>query len=252
MNLICQNCSQQLTGNFCSNCGQKKYSRINKKYIFDEIQYTFLHFNKGFLFTVKNILKNPGKTAKEYIDGKRVNHYKPILFLFVLSGISTFIYLKIIGIKEIMESQNPNQIPDLKGMTSVFKFVTDYFTLLTIAFVPFLALATKIVFKKMGHNFYEHVVINTFLLSFYTLLNFILVYPLLYLFKGSPNIVLSIGNYSSLLYPIFFIIFFKEFYKNLSLKTIILKSLFFISLILIQFIILVIISFVSYILITKI
>jgi hypothetical protein len=49
----CPNCNRVITGNFCSNCGQKKYKRIDKKYIWEEIQYTILHTNKGFLYSVK-------------------------------------------------------------------------------------------------------------------------------------------------------------------------------------------------------
>lgn len=67
----CPNCNRVITGNFCSNCGQKKYKRIDKNYIWEEIQYTILHTNKGFLYSVKEIIKNPGKTAREYLDGNR-------------------------------------------------------------------------------------------------------------------------------------------------------------------------------------
>ena len=97
MENICKNCNQVITENFCANCGQKKYKKIDKKYIWDELQYTVFHTNKGLLYSVKNILKNPGKTAKEFIDGNRVNHYKPILLVFVLSGIATFISFKVLS-----------------------------------------------------------------------------------------------------------------------------------------------------------
>jgi hypothetical protein len=39
-----------------------------------------------FLFRVKT-LRNPGKTAREYVEGNRVDHYKPIALTFVLAGI---------------------------------------------------------------------------------------------------------------------------------------------------------------------
>ncbi len=247
MNLNCQNCNQDLNGNFCSNCGQKKYSKIDKKYIFDEIQYTFLHFNKGFLYTLKSVFINPGKTAKEFIDGKRVNHYKPILFLFVLSGISTFITYKIIGLKEIMTgyyaNKNANAVENANILTSIFNFITDYSTLLMVAFVPFLAIATKIAYRKMGNNYYEHVVMNTFLLSFYTLLSFILVYPVMYFLKNfSPSIIVSLSSYSMILYPIIYVFFFKEFYKQLSLKSVIFKSVLISILILVQYLALIILG----------
>lgn len=100
----CLNCGNQITENFCSNCGQKKYKRIDKKYIWDELQYTVFHTNKGLLYSIKTTLKNPGKTAKDFIEGNRVNHYKPILLVFVLSGIATFLTFKVLNFKEIIEN----------------------------------------------------------------------------------------------------------------------------------------------------
>lgn len=51
MENTCQNCNHDIIENFCANCGQKKYKRIDKKYLWDEVQYTFLHLNKGFLYS---------------------------------------------------------------------------------------------------------------------------------------------------------------------------------------------------------
>ena len=67
----CQNCNEVITGIFCSNCGQKKYKRIDKKYVWDEIQYTVLHTNKGFLYSVKNTLILKGPEALQYIKPKK-------------------------------------------------------------------------------------------------------------------------------------------------------------------------------------
>lgn len=60
----CLNCSRPITENFCSNCGQKKYKRIDRKYLIDEVQYLAVHTNKGFFYSIKNVARNPGKTAK--------------------------------------------------------------------------------------------------------------------------------------------------------------------------------------------
>jgi hypothetical protein len=49
----CSHCSNPIEVNFCSNCGQKKYKRIDRKYIWDEIQYTLVHVNKGFLYSLE-------------------------------------------------------------------------------------------------------------------------------------------------------------------------------------------------------
>ncbi|MBC8645230.1 DUF3667 domain-containing protein [Flavobacterium lindanitolerans] len=70
----------------------------------DEVQYLAVHTNKGFFYSLKNVARNPGKTAKKFIDGDRVNHYKPILLAFVLSGISAFLSFKVIKSDVIMEN----------------------------------------------------------------------------------------------------------------------------------------------------
>lgn len=54
----CLNCGNPVMDNYCSNCGQKKFKRIDKKYIWDELQYTVFHTNKGFLYSIKNTQKS--------------------------------------------------------------------------------------------------------------------------------------------------------------------------------------------------
>jgi hypothetical protein len=218
----CKNCSEIIASNFCANCGQKKYKRISKHYIFEELQYTFLHMNKGFLYSVKNIIKNPGKTAREFVDGNRVNHYKPILLAFILSGISAFISIKIIGLIEIMGDYYTAQKQGSQFMTDYLTFTKSYNSFLMLATIPFFALTTKIAFRKWGHNYYEHVVINTYFLSFYTLAIIIIQYPIMYFLRHSnPNTVITMSSYFMLLVPIMLTWFFKNFYPEKPLKTII-------------------------------
>ena len=109
----CQNCNQHIAGNFCTNCGQKKYKRIDRKYLIDELQYSVLHTNKGFFYSVKNLVINPGRTARNYLDGNRVNHYKPILLAFVLSTISAFVSFKVLNFNTMMHDfYAENNIPE--------------------------------------------------------------------------------------------------------------------------------------------
>lgn len=234
----CLNCNEVITGVFCSNCGQKKYKRIDKKYIWDEIQYTLLHTNKGFLYSVKNILKNPGKTAREFIEGNRVNHYKPILLVFVLSGIGVFISYKILGLKEIMTAYFSEKHVNSKMMTDVMTFISSYNSILMLLLIPFFAIATKIAFRKSGHNYYEHIVMNSYILSLYTLISIILVYPIMYFFRHSPDDFFLITQFSMVLVPIILVWFFKGFYPEKTLQNIILKTLIILALTLLGYFIL--------------
>jgi hypothetical protein len=225
MEMSCSNCNQNITAHFCGNCGQKKYKRIDKKYIWDEIQYTFLHTNKGFLYSVKKIIQNPGKTAKEFIDGNRVNHYKPILLLFVLSGISAFISFKVIGFGEISANALANEKVTKSFMTKYTSLVSSYSTFLILLSIPFYAFCTKIAFRKWGHNFYEHIVINTYLMCFYTLLSLFVLYPLMYIFKSNETLILQLSNFSIISLPIVFVWMCRNLYPEKTLKAILFRMI---------------------------
>ncbi len=237
----CKNCSQLIEANFCSNCGQKKYKRINKKYVFDEVQYTFLHTNKGLLYSVKKILINPGKIAKDFIDGNRVNHYKPILLTFVLSGIAAFLAYKVVGTKDILNAYYVEKKMNSKFMADVMTIISSYSSMLMILLVPFFALTTKIAFRKWGHNYYEHIVMNSYILSYYTVITILIFHPIMfYLRHGSPTTFFKISQIPLLLVPLILVWFFKEFYSEKPLKKIILRVLAIIALVILGYILLII------------
>lgn len=221
MEYNCLNCDQIISRNFCDNCGQKRYRRLDRKYIWDEIQYSVLHTNKGLLYSVKNLIKNPGKTAREFIDGNRVNHYKPLLLVFVLSGISAFISFKIIGLKEIASAYYSSQNMNSPLMNDYLTFVSSYNSIIMLLLIPLFAIITKLAFRKWGHNYYEHMVMNAYILAFYTLVNIILLYPLMYIFKSDVDVIMTITSLSIFTIPLILTWFFKEFYYNKPFKRVI-------------------------------
>jgi hypothetical protein len=250
MEHYCSNCNEVIIANFCSHCGQKKYKRIDKKYIWEEVQYSVLHTNKGFLYSVKKIIKNPGKTAREFIDGKRVNHYKPILLVFVLSGISSFISYKVIGLKEAMSEMYSQENMNSQFMNDYISFVSSYNSLVMLLFIPLIAIITKITFRKWGHNYYEHIIMNAYVLSFYTLLTMVIVFPVMYLYKYNPEALMSLSILSTLvLMPIVLVWFYKGFYAEKSLKSIIGKMFLMLGLMIIGYIALIILGIIIGILI---
>src|SRR5690554_6051963 len=212
----CLNCNQPITGNFCANCGQKKHKRIDRKYLIDELQYTVLHTNKGLFYTIKNLIKNPGKTTREFINGNRVNHYKPILLVFLLSTISTFIMYKMIGMGEVMERYYSESKMDFVNEQNEFMtWLSNYIPVLMLLLIPFFAMLTKISFRKWGHNYYEHFVMNAFFLSLYSTLTIIFVYPVMYFLKGNPSLFLTLSTITTFLgTPFLLVWFFIGFYQE--------------------------------------
>ena len=229
MEYNCQNCAQTFTDNFCNKCGQKQYKRIDRKYVTDELQYTLIHTNKGFLYSVKKILLNPGKTAREYISGNRVSHYKPISLAFILSGISAFISFKILDLATIMKKQAAMQQENVAAQTEFMDKFTEFYqsnsAFIMLMFVPILALFSMAAFGKWRNNYYEHTVMNAYGLSFYTIFTIIFIYPIYYIFRNNIEIFTKISFIGIVAIPIMMFWFYKNFYLDATVKSLILRIL---------------------------
>ncbi len=104
-------------------------------------------------------------------------------------------------------------------------FLSSYTSIIMLLLIPLFALSTWIAFKKWGYNYYEHHVMNAFILSFYTLISILFIYPVMFIFRHSPNVFILITQLSLLIVPLILFWFFKTFYKNKPVKSIVLKVL---------------------------
>lgn len=241
MSEICKNCSDEILLNFCGNCGQKKSKRIDRNYIKDELQYTVLHMNKGFLYSIKKILRGPGKTAREFVEGNRVNHYKPILLVFVVAGISAFLTNTFIHPEEIMvkfyESQGKTGIEASSGIAAS-SFIYKYSAIVMLATVPFMAFFTWLTFRKWGYNYYEQVVITAYSLVFLQVLSILIVFPLQFIFKDNLNLFITIPSLVSMLLMIgTFIWFYIDLYNNKSAGEVVMRIFIFGIIITVSFVV---------------
>jgi len=245
MSEICKNCKEEIQLNFCGNCGQKKAKRIDRKYIKDEIQYTVFHMNKGFLYSAKKILTAPGKTTREFLQGNRVNHYKPILMVFVVAGISAFLTNVFIPhpeeiVKKYYENHN---IKMPFNVSSFYAFFFKYHAFIMLLSVPFIAFFTWLCFKKWGYNYYENIVINSFSLIFFQLLSIVLVFPMQLLLKNNAEIFMTVPTIVTLvLMVICFPLFFIKLYHDKDAGEVILRLLLFGIILSIAFVILCVIA----------
>jgi hypothetical protein len=198
----CKNCGHNFHGNFCSECGQNAHTeRIDSHFFLHDIPHSVLHIDKGFFYTFKELIVCPGHTIREYLDGKRVRHFRPLAYLLLLSTLSTlvnkaFIYLKT---QEYLE----------KGVTMTIKgsFFSNYISLFFILMIPIMSLASWLVFRREKYNFWEHLLLETFIVAQF---NIVL-------------IVIHISNYfygNSSFTPYFFLYFsyigftYAQFYVN--------------------------------------
>jgi len=150
----------------------------------------------------------------------------------VLSGVSIFIQYKTIDIQQVVSEYyrlyNIQPVFDTQKMQT---FTSSYMPLLLLLFLPFQSIFTWVAFSKWGNNYYEHIVMNAFLLSLIIILNIVVVYPILYLLQSSPFIFMSVQSLLSFIIMIFSIFwFFIGFYHDQTFEKIFLRLLLFIGL----------------------
>jgi Protein of unknown function (DUF3667) len=146
----CKNCDNQIIGNFCSNCGQQaKLKRIDKHYISHEVLH-LLHFEKGFFYTVKELITKPGNSIREFINENRNKHMKPVAFLILTSLLYTLI-AHFFHADEIYNSKEKN----LFGQSSIGDiqhWVQTHYGYANILMGIFIALCVKLLFRKYKYN----------------------------------------------------------------------------------------------------
>src|ERR1700736_3962731 len=86
----CENCGAQLTGHYCSQCGQAAidYRRSFGHVVLDVLN-EFLNWDSKFFGTIGLLMTRPWRLTNEFVEGKRVRHVHP-LRLYLLASILFF------------------------------------------------------------------------------------------------------------------------------------------------------------------
>ena len=159
----CKNCDSVITGNFCANCGQAaKPERIDKHYIAHELFHLF-HFEKGFFYTVKELMLRPGDSIKEFINSDRSKHMKPVTFLILTSLLYTLI-AHLLKADEINNGAAKLGFGS-SGTTNILRLqgVQEHYGYANIIISGFIAVSVQLIFKKYKYTFFETIVLICFI-----------------------------------------------------------------------------------------
>lgn len=223
----CTNCSGVTGNNFCSNCGQSvKTGRLNFHYLFHEFQHTVLHADKGIIYTAKELFVNPDKIIRNYIEGKRVNIFKPFGFLIVLATIYGFLshYLNITYELDFsfVTGMTDNEMADIKSnYYNIYKVIYSHYSVFSLVSIFPLAFFSRFIFRKSGYNYIEHLVANAYILGQQCLIYTLLI-PLFYISSG--NIYFDVATLLTFVYLVW--VYVKLFAPYSSTAINILKALF--------------------------
>lgn len=157
----CGHCTAEITQNYCPQCGHPaKLKRIDGHYIQHEVLHV-LHFEKGILYTVKELLLSPGKSVRSFIAENRSRLVKPIIFIILASllytVISHFFHIDE-GYITVKDMQN-------SAVISINAWVQSHYGYANIIMGVFIALWLKVFFSKSEYNFFEILILLCFVMG---------------------------------------------------------------------------------------
>lgn len=157
----CKFCNTVVNLNYCANCGQAvRLKRINGHYIMHEIVHV-LHFEKGILYTIRELLVKPGESVKHFVTEDRSRLVKPVIFIIITSLIYTLVnhffhiedaYVKFDGDKG-------------SATGKIFKWIQNHYGYANIIMGVFIAFWLELLFRQYGYNFFEILILLCFVLG---------------------------------------------------------------------------------------
>ena len=160
----CKNCDAEINSKFCPECGQPtSLKRIDGHYIIHEIEHV-LHFERGILYTIRELITNPGQNIRNYLSEDRSRLVKPIIFIIITSLIYTILnHLFHIEDGYVKYHEAKGESPSAVG--SIVKWVQDHYGYANIMMGIFIALWLKLFFRKSNYNFYEILIMLCFVMG---------------------------------------------------------------------------------------
>ncbi len=215
MKVTCKNCNYIYQGHFCCNCGQSSDThRLNFRFLRTEFQRGLLHFDEGILYSGKQLFSRPGHTIREYIQGKRVKHFKPISLVIILASLYGVMY-HYFHISFVAATTNNSSEAGI-DVVKLNEWMGTHYAWTTLLAIPLYTIGTSIAFRKQGYNLVECFILNAFKAS-QKLFVHLALFPLLLYFNGTPKMrMLSLILY---LIDVVFIYWTNaQFFNKLSLK----------------------------------
>lgn len=165
----CKNCGHIIDGKYCSHCGQNsKVDRINLPNFLSEVSESVFQINRGFLYTLRELFIRPGKSLREFLNGKRKNHVKPIAYLLTFSTLY-FLITQVTHQNTLMNDLISGYINGSTTQAQGFKvpivliWFSKNYAYASLLVLPVFSLASYLLFYKFRINYIEHMVVNSFI-----------------------------------------------------------------------------------------
>ncbi len=180
--IYCKHCNQTVSTNYCGHCGTPvALKRVDKHYVIHEIQHV-LHFEKGILYTVKELFMRPGKSIRTFLKENRSRLVKPIIFIILTSLVYT-------TISHIFHQEKDFSANPMAGSTymAILAWSESHYGYANLIIGAFVAFWLKLLFKKSGYNFFEFIITLCFVFGIC-----MLIYSLMALITGLTGIEMGV------------------------------------------------------------
>ncbi|WP_167605029.1 DUF3667 domain-containing protein [Maribellus sediminis] len=169
----CPNCNSTHIDNYCLKCGQKIYQKRFTTKGFFEVIGNALNIERGFLYTVVWLFRNPGKVVGDYLKGKTKIYINPLNYILIIAGAYAFLVLSLNILDSSLATtnsilQNDGAQPSAEVMEMQLRwieFVKKYMNFIPILMIPFASLISKWYYNKRKLFYGEHLIINTFIFA---------------------------------------------------------------------------------------
>jgi len=162
----CSNCGSTGTGKYCNNCGNSYVmKRITIPGIFHDVFHFFTHLDKGFAFTLKQLIVAPGKVQRDYVEGNRSRHQKPFSMFFICATVTALLrYWINLSLMKHYHGTNEGES----------NFFHQYMVLTHTILLPLYALVIYLVFYRSKYNYAEVVVFLLYTLGIFLLITVVI------------------------------------------------------------------------------
>lgn len=196
----CLNCGAEVTGKFCSNCGQENVETLESfvHLAFHTIG-DFFHFDSKFFRSLIPLITKPGFLTKEYWAGRRMHYIHPLrlfFFITIVMVIVTNAYYRKFEKQILQERITRTETTDVAdtrdqatkerqykkivgSMKKSFSDASTYLKYISFLLLPIYALGFRMLYFRHKRFYIEHLVFTLHLQSFvYIIFTLMLLIPL--------------------------------------------------------------------------